>query len=185
MSDTDENPDMAELLKSVLFPGNESLKAFAGKLRTEAESTEWTRSLNRIEGLAFLSLVFAGSLFVAYFVYKQSVIQSVVGFLGLPSLVTVTIAIVLIYLKILLEIIKKIDKGESIMLFLVQEGEDMTPWTSVLLGGTFLAASIGMVFALDMSLAQLVLFLILSLGFIGFFIVGIACFARIAIIHGS
>lgn len=185
MSDADKTPDVAGLLKSVLLPGNESLRAFADKLKHDAESTEWTRSLNRIEGLAFLSLVFAGSLFLAFFIYRQSVIRGVVDLLGLPSLVTLTLAIVLLYLKMLMEIIKKIDQGESIMLFLIQGGEKIPPWTSLLLGGTFLAASIGMVLALNMTLSQLLLFLVISLAVVGSFIVGVACFARLAIFHGN
>lgn len=182
---SEDTPNISELLKSVLFPGEETLRAFAGKLRNEAESTEWNRSLNRIEGVAFLSIVFAGSLLAAFLIYKQSVIQEVVGFLGLPSLVTLTIAIVLIYLKVIIEIVTKIDKGESIILFLIQEGEDVPPITSLFLGGSFLMASVGMILALDLSLSQIIIFLSISLGLIGFFIVGVSCFARIAVIRNS
>lgn len=182
MSDSDNTPSATDLMKAVLLPGRESLLSFASRIRVEAKDTEWQKSLNRIEGTSVLMTIVGITFMFGYLIYKEEIGFKILEFIGFPTAVATGIAILLIYIKMFVVLIKKINRGESIWIIFEEENSELPKWTKLILATAFMLLSLIMMFSLKISLSQLFVFSVIFFIMIGGFVTSISIFAKMIVL---
>lgn len=181
MSNSDTRPDVLDLLKAILLPGSDIVGDFASRVRGEAEETEWSELLNRIEGLALLLTAFALTPLIATLIFTNGWLSNLVKVIGLPAMVMLGVAIPLLYTYGVIYVFRQVDAGESVLMNLGDFDQRESKKVKVTLGTIFLSASLLMLLSLNSDLVGTVLVVMISLVIVGPLIVGLTCWLRVPI----
>lgn len=181
MSNSDPRPGILDLLKAILLPGSDVVQDFASDVRLEAEKTEWSESLNRIEAMALLLTVFALIVLLTAVIITNGWINDLIGVIGLSPTIVLTIAIPLLCFHGIISTFRSIDDGESVLMTLEDFDDRAARNIKIAIGGMFVSAALFMLLSLNSGIFETILIVMMSLVIVGFLIVGLTLWLRVAL----
>ncbi|WP_149797315.1 hypothetical protein [Halorubrum xinjiangense] len=168
-------------MKAILLPGSDIVQNFASEVRMEAEKTEWSESLNRIEGMGLLLTAFALTVLLVAVIIANGWINDLIRVIGLSPTIVLTIAIPLLYLHGIISALRRIDAGESVLMSLGDHDDETARSLKITTGGVFVSAAFFMIFSLGSGIVETILIVMMSLVIAGFLTVGLTCWLRVAL----
>lgn len=181
MSNSDPRPSILDLLKAILLPGSDAVQAFASEVRVEAEKTEWSESLKRIETMALLISAFALIVLFAAVIIANGWIKDLIGVIGLSPTIVLTVAIPLLCLHGIISTFRSIDAGESVLMSLWGFENKPARKFKIAVGSIFVSTGLLMLLSLNSGIIEAILIVMMSLVIAGFLIVGLTFWLRVAL----